>query len=292
MTKPADVFVRVGLFRAELEILRQELGRPRDDRGKLAVTNAAPREVLYEALALFRKSDRLCFERTGNQGVVPQPPAADKVEPAHVKAVVDFALGRLALVKTQLGITDKAEAPARDDAKQPSDVLASLFAANRQLNGLLDQPFTPNDVYQLVSLAVGYASRLTARLDNPPPVELSELERKKRPGDVYARLWSCFSSLREAITGSGLEVLDLGKPPYEVDDVIPSDVYDLASLLISELVYLHSQVDGLEPPSTTDFYEVGHKVPAHVYQIAGLLEAQVAALAATVKADASVLVGS
>ena len=66
MTKPADVFVRVELLRSELEILRQELGRRSDDRGELKVTKASPREVLFEALALFRKADRFCFERTAD----------------------------------------------------------------------------------------------------------------------------------------------------------------------------------------------------------------------------------
>lgn len=290
MTKPADVFVRVGLFRNELEILRQELGRPRDQRKELAVTNAAPREVLFQALALFRKADRLCFERTGDQGVVPQPPAADKVEPVHVKAVVDFALDRVEQVKAQLGVTEKARAPARDDSKQPSDVINALFGANRQLNALLDQPFTPNDVYQLISLAVGYAGRLTEKLSSPPAIELPTFERRKRPGDVYARLWNIVGSLRAAVTGSGLDMVDVGKPPYEADEIIPSDVYDLASLMIAELVYLHTRA-GVEPPSTTDFYEVGHKIPSHVYQVAGLLETQVAALARAVKADSEVLVG-
>lgn len=290
MIKPADVFARVALFRGELELLRQELGRPEDKRGELKVSKAAPREVLFEALALFRKSDRFCFERTGDQGVVPQSPPADKVEPAHVKAVVDVALTRIAQVKAQLGVTEKAEAPAVDASKQPSDVLNALFVANRQLNALLDQPFTPNDVYQLVSLAVGYAARLTGKIAAAPAVELPSFERRKRPSDVYARLWSCFDSLRAAVAGSGLEIVDIGKPPYEPDEVIPSDVYDLASLVIAELVYLHSEAD-LEPPSTTDFYEVGHKIPSHVYQLAGLLEAQVTALAAAVTADAKALVG-
>lgn len=291
MTQPADVSVRVELLRAELEILRQELGRPRDTRNEIKVTGAAPREVLFEALGLFRKADRFCFERTGEQSVLPQPPPADKVEPAHVKAVVDVAINRIEQVKARLGVTEKATAPKRDDSKQPSDVLGSLFLANRAVNGLLDHPFTPNDVYQLVSLSVGYATRLASKIDKAPSSELPKFERKKRPGDVYARLWSCFASARKAITGTGFEMLELGKPPFEADDVQPSDVYDLASLLIAEVVYLHGQVDGLEPPSTTDFYEVGHKVPSHVFQLAGLLENQLNAIAKAVEGNNKVLVG-
>lgn len=291
MTKPADVFVRVALVRSELEILRQELGRQRDERGHFEVTGASPREVLFEALALFRKCDRFCFERTGEQAVLPQPPPADQVEPAHVKAVVDLALIRLEQVKARMGVEDKGTAPARDESKQPSDVLDALFRANRQLNTLLDQPFTPNDVYQLVTLSVGYATRLCSKIADPPAVVLPAFERKKRPGDVYTRLWGCLGSLRKSVTGSGLDMLEPNELPYEPDEVVPSDVYDLASVIIAELVYLHGKVPGLEPPSTTDFYEVGHKVPSHVYQLAGLLETQTAALAAAVAADAQVLVG-
>ncbi len=49
---PADVFVRVALLRSELDLIRFEMGKPRDDRPELPVSDAAPREVFFQALTL------------------------------------------------------------------------------------------------------------------------------------------------------------------------------------------------------------------------------------------------
>ena len=56
----------------------------------------------------------------------------------------------------------------------------------------------------------------------------------------------------------------------------PSDVYSMATLLVSELTYLHMQVDDFEPPIRT--YYPGSKLPSHVYQRVGILEAQLTEL--------------
>ncbi len=49
---PADVFVHVALLRSELDLIRSEMGKPRDDRPELPVSDAAPREVFFQALTL------------------------------------------------------------------------------------------------------------------------------------------------------------------------------------------------------------------------------------------------
>jgi hypothetical protein len=61
-------------------------------------------------------------------------------------------------------------------------------------------------------------------------------------------------------------------------DVLPGDVYDLASLVLGELTYLHAitpnaaPVHGFEPDAS------GYRLPAHVDQLARTLEAQLASL--------------
>ena len=76
--------------------------------------------------------------------------------------------------------------------------------ANRQLNLLLDERFAPSDVFQQVTLAVGY----TAQLLKPYPgaeliPEEPVFDPGKTPGDVYRRLLGCFENLREIAAASG-----------------------------------------------------------------------------------------
>src|SRR5262245_46803073 len=137
--EPPDCYARMELVLGEIELIRQEMGRPRDKKPDLNVTGAEPREVYFEALAMFRKADRLCFERTGGQAQLPHPPPPGEIRPGHVKQVIDAALVRLGQVKAKLGISDKTAEPARDAKKVPSDVLNAAARANRQLNQLLEQ---------------------------------------------------------------------------------------------------------------------------------------------------------
>ena len=59
------------------------------------------------------------------------------------------------------------------------------------------------------------------------------------------------------------------------ESVTPSDVYDIASLLLSELAYMQNRVDTkrlIEP------YYPGYKTPSHVYQRAQHLQRYLAEL--------------
>ena len=60
------------------------------------------------------------------------------------------------------------------------------------------------------------------------------------------------------------------------NDVTPSDVYDVASLLVSELAYLHARLPNAGAPRSS--YNPGDKLPSHVYQRAGMLERQLSEL--------------
>lgn len=102
---PADVYARVALVRSELELVRREMGRRADPRPEPDVRDASPREVFFQAVTLFRKANRLSFERAREQAPIPEPPAGT-IRPAHVLAVVDSALGRLGRVKASLGIPE------------------------------------------------------------------------------------------------------------------------------------------------------------------------------------------
>ncbi len=269
--EPPDVFVRIALLRSELELIRYEMGKPQNHQPEIEVTNAAPREVFFQALTLFRKADRLCFEQIRERVPLPET-STGEIRPPHVFAVVDAALGRVRRVKAKLGIGEQSQEMPRDATKTPTHVFRAIVQANRQLNLLLDQQFAPSDVYQQVTLAISYGSRLRARFPEATPIpEAPPFEGGKRPADVYRRLVGCFEQTRRIAEHSRLKVLELKVGGEHLEEVTPSDVYDLASLLVSELAYLHSKLQDAKPPHET--YYPGRKFPSHVYQRVGILDA-------------------
>ncbi len=272
--QPADVWVHVDHVRQELEQLRAYMGRPKDSRSELDISGAEPREVFFQAVTLFRKADRLCFEQTREQaGEEPMPPDG-KILPGHVYQAVDRALQRILVVKSKLGLTTELAISARDDDRTPSDVLRSIIQANRQLNLLLERQFAPSDVFGQVTLAVGYSERLLDRF--PGAVSMPDappFAPNKRPAHVYGRLLDSYERIRQIILASGLKVLELKRPDEElIQNVAPSDVYDIASLLVSELAFVHGRIADAEP--LRKVYFSGRKFPSDVFQRAGILEAQ------------------
>ncbi len=274
---PPDLYVRTLLVRDELELIRLEMGKPKDTRRALGVTEAGPREVYFQALTLFRKANRLSFELTRERAALPEKPIG-AIRAVHVGAMLDAALQRLQRVKATLRSFEQSPARAREPSKTASDVFRSIVQANRQMNLLLNQQFVPSDVFQQVTLAVGYAAQLLTRFPDTRMPEAPAFERRKRPADVYHRLVECFTRVRTIMTHSELNVLQLHAHP---DEATPSDVYDIASLIVSELSFLHAHLDGvLTPPDT---YYPGRKYPADVYQRAGLLQALLRDLQALVE---------
>lgn len=277
-----DVFAHVALVQAELELIRFEMGKPKDTRPEIAVKDAEPREAYFQALTLIRKANRLSFEHRREYGTIPDMPKQN-ISAANVYALVDTALERIHLVKRRLGINEPAETSLPNPNKTASDVYSAIVQANRQLNLLLDQQFTPSDVFEQVTLAVSLASHLLDRFPDakstPPPAPA--FERGKQPADVYRRLIDCYWLIRQIARSSGLNMLTLETGEARLEQVTPSDVYDLAALVVAELSYLHAQLEDAQPHR--EIYYPGRKFPSHVYQRAGILEKQLIDLQRRVK---------
>ena len=79
---------------------------------------------------------------------------------------------------------------------------------------------------------------------------------------------------------SEVSTLDFERHTEGIADLTSSDVYDLASLLVSELAYLDSRVASGKSP--IDSYYPGRKLPSHTYQRVGILKAQLSQLVALV----------
>ena len=85
------------------------------------------------------------------------------------------------------------------------------------------------------------------------------------------RMQRCYSLVRTLAERRGFTMLNFELSEQRAMHVTPSDVSDLASLVVEELLSLHAHYPTARVP--TQAYYPGARFPAHVYQRAGLLEA-------------------
>lgn len=269
--KPADCYARAQRLLAETAMIRDEMGRTEDGRPSPEITGAQPREVYFEALDAWRKVHRLAEEiGVSSLATLPPAPGLREVRPGHVLGVLDGVLATVGEIRQRLGIAEPAKEPAIEASRQPSDVLGTLIRVNRELSRSLERPFAPRDVFEVVSLASAYAAALGAT------AQPAELIRKKRPADCYARLEACLGTVTALIRKKGETALEERGTPKEI---VPGDVYDLASLVLGELAFLHAMTATAAPVHAFEPAPSGHRLPAHVDQVARTLEAQLSKLA-------------
>jgi hypothetical protein len=267
---PAHCYARAQRLFGEVELVRDELGRTKDARPVPDITGAAPREVYFEAIAAWHKADRLAGE-VGARASRPAPaaPVLKTLAPGHCLQLIDGVLAQIEDVKQRLHVTDKVAEPAIEPSRQPSDVLVTMIRINRELSRSLETPFTPADVYRTVALASAYATRLGAHADH------AAFERKRKPADCYARLEACLAAAGSHVTKHGETALRARGTP---SDINPTDVYDLANLVLGEVAFLHSIVATAHPVHAFEPGGNGFRMPSHVYQLARTLESQLGAL--------------
>ena len=264
--KPAHCFARANRLLAELDLVREEMGRGKDTRPAPEVTNAAPREVYFEAIVAWHKVTRLATEVGARVGrPAPAAPALRELRPGHVLQMIDAVQAHADDIKAHLQISERASEPALEASRQPSDVLVTLIRVNRELSRVLERPFAPSDVYRTVALASAYATRLGAT------GKTAEFERKRKPADCYAKLEECLELVSAAIQKRGETALSERGAPGEIN---PTDVYDLANLVLGEVAFLHSLTANAQPVHAFEPGGDGHRLPSHVYQLARTLEAQ------------------
>jgi hypothetical protein len=272
--KPPRCHARAVRALDEITLVRDAMGRSADERPVPEIGGAVPREVYFEALALWRKADRLASEVGAGPGTAPATPSLAEIEPGHVLRLIDASLERISNIKVRVGVDAKSAEPPIEEQRQPADVLTALLRCNRQLSRCLERPFTPEDVYRQVSLASAYASSLLAARRRT--VAAAPFEARKRPADCYQRLELCLAGVGALVRAAGHTVLSARGA---VTDVVPGDVYDLASVVLGEVAFLHAITPRVPPVHAFDPAWQGHRLPSHVYQLARTLEAQLGALA-------------
>ena len=286
---PADVLARTVLFKHDLEDIRVEMGKPKDKWVGGIASNASPHEVYFQALNLFLKANRLSLELSGSMGVQPAIRPASEIRPYHIWMMVNEAYKRILVVKQELGIPSSHAEKPMDPSVTMTLAGGAIVAVNRQINLILERPFTPGDVAHQVNLAIQYAADLLKQFPGTTPFPEPPLfERGKQPRDAFLRLVDCFERLESVAKFSGVSVVHFDRTAMNKAvnhfDFHPSDVYDMATLLVSDLALLHAKIKDLDSPGTVP-YPGGRIFPSHVYQRAGILHAQLVELEERVQRD-------
>ena len=273
---PTDVYQRALEVAAEVDLIRLEMGVTDAAKPDMAISGAQPREVYFQALTLFEKSNRLLFEHLREREDPPTLSSGD-ITPDDVLTLINGALELVLHVKHSFGIKETATIELSNETRTPTDVYKLIIRVNRKLNSLLQQRFGPAEVYQQLTYAVGLSSSILATVVSADRLGIEPaFARRKTPVDVYRKLIAIYTIIHETVNLSGIECLVIEEAESERTDVSPNDVYDLASLLVSELSYLHSLTPGAGAPKES--YYPGDKLPSHVYRRASRLESQVTTL--------------
>lgn len=278
---PAHVYQAVEQLSANIDLIREVMGRPETTTDPWVVIDAQPRHVFYQALTLLRKANRLAEELGAAGRVAPPTLLEEEIVPANVLGIVHLAHAQIDAVRGELGMTYGAEARDLDTDMEPRDVMREIVQASRQLNFLLDRQFKPEDVYGRLELAATYvAGALTEHESEPAYGRLPPFESGKVPADVYRRVLECLELATVVGENHGISMLKLNlRRELRRRDIAPADVYDLATTLLSELAYLTLVLDARDvegPP----IERPSHIFPSHVYRLAGMLQDELARLEA------------
>jgi len=274
---PTDVYNRLLHVAAEVDLIRLEMGVDASGQSDIAVSGAQPREVYFQARTLFEKSNRLLFEQLRERADRPSAPTRRDITPDDVLQLVDASMDIVSRVRQSFGIDDDVVVSLQAGTQTPTDVYKLIIRINRTLNKLLQQRFAPADVYQQITYGVGLAASILATVTDTDRLGTEpEFVRRKTPTDVYRQLVGIYEIIHETMTISGQDSLEIERAEYEREFVSPSDVYDLASLVISELSHLHATAPGTG--AVRDSFYPGDKLPSHVFQRTERLESQLHAM--------------
>ncbi len=272
---PNIAYDMVEIVHGEIELIRKQKQIPVDSREYIPVENAYPREVYFQALTLRQKAGRLCHETSQ---FLLAPPAVvqyslpKNITPKDVYEIVNDAWSQIQCAKAGLGISEKFESTSKDNnsSKTLTDVFKAIVQANRQLNLILEQPIEQGDVYAVTKQADQYIVDILNKL---APVwsltapTMPEYQAGIAPIDIYKKMITNFRIIQRIADESGIDMLHLG--PDIQEPITTTDVFDLSSLILSELHYFATQA-GVER-----IYKIAShpdKVSSDVYQQALIVE--------------------
>jgi hypothetical protein len=275
-TTPRDVYIELQRVSQMINKIGAHMGITQPDILNITVKNAAPHDVYFQARTLALKANRLSFELLRRDSPAPPLPKRE-VRPEEVRMMVIEAQRAIHDISMEFDLKQFHPIPEIAEEISPSDVFMATTTANRYLNALLERRFAPEEVYSVVNFAISYASNMLAeypgamRIPERPPYS-----KEKRPLDVYYRLYDCLQLIDQIYQIQGLEILEIDITAIQKDHITPSDVLDMASLLVARLDFLSKKLNSRRQAREGCY--PGRKFPSDVYQQAAVLQQQLLSL--------------
>lgn len=275
----SDVYGEVRKLEEMVEAIRFHMGVSALAPLKLDVENAQPHDVFFQALAIHRKSSQLLFQVARTRPLDPEVPQG-VYRPADALRYVQAAYSNLSAVQKELGISSGSRSTQIEVGlykKEPSDVFLAILALNRHLNSLLDTPFSPSEVFMEVTRAIGYASLLLARHPDVQRIPVpDEVTPGRLPGDVFYRQLELLEKIKQLYHLKGLSSIEVVSDRVQRKNISPHDVFQLASLVVARLDFLH-KYNQISMPAREPYFP-GRVYPTDVYRQSGILMKQLDAL--------------
>jgi hypothetical protein len=269
---PPDVYNFSIKLSHTLKKISNAMGVEHQARQPIGVKNVSPREVYFQAATLYIKTSRLMFEFTNDEAKKIKQLKVD-AHPADVLALLQLAEDNLETVIEKLNIPPSDSIKVLDQNITPTQVFQTIVELNRRTNDLLDFRFSPSNVHQKITEAITVAA---AVLESKKGAKLvfypNPLERNIRPKDVYTKMVIMYDAMNPIMEKFGKKCLELEEYEKDRPQVLPSDVYDLAVMMVSQLRYMHSLIPGAKKIKNS--YYPGKVIPADVYQRLTILEKQ------------------
>ena len=286
---PSDVYAAAVRMRTNVDNLRFYMGKPVADEHDFKVSNAQPREVYFIARAVYQTANEFATQMTGRWRSKEIPLDLRDIKPANVFAIVQAADRLITDVLQKQELKSRTESPPWADSKTPSDVYMQLLGVSDQLNLMLDRPFTPSHVFREVTRATNYAKHLIGLYNDYEYPREPDFEPGKIPGEVYASSLDCFDVIEDIANNLGIKILTVDRYSRAPGEIVPGEVYDVASLLVAELAYIYVESKATIPVTIEP--DPGRKWPSHVYRKVGMLKRQLIELKRLTAQNPSVLLG-
>lgn len=239
---PGHVLARLNLVADYVEDVRWLMGRSSSVTRTLHVREAQPREVYFQARALYRKANRLTRDYLGDDRPPPASPPADLLRPADVYRLMTGTLERLLLLRASLGMDelDYEEALPVVGAT-PTDVYLRTLEVSRQVNELADRPLQAGDSLLAVQEATRLARRILRQCGiDAGPESTAETQPGHVPADVFHRVLQGIRIVSGTLQQHDMKMLFVA--PTRATQIAESDVIDVTNLLISELAFIGTRL--------------------------------------------------
>ncbi len=183
---------------------------------------------------------------------VPKPPRPVET-PAEVYDALQIVIAEMQSIKHRLGVQRHISEPAPEKGKTPDDVI---------LGG---EGFSSTDVYRKTQEVIAEIELISRHLNRYKDHRLPPLAAGKTSDDVIANAIAVLEHIERIQRCAGIYAKQ-PPVPRQGEEVTPSDVYNLLSVVQAELITLKGRLGVAKEPEPIE-KAPGNKTPGHVLQM-------------------------